>query len=470
MKKTTSKIISLLLTLATVIGLAGLMATSTSAAYENTWRNTGNQRTDILGVARTQVGYSTLPPKYNTWFGSIDGGYNYAWCATFVVWCARQAGIDSSIIRGSAGASPRASCLNVPFVSRGQHSPKPGDLAFFKWADLNSEYTWDHVGLVESVDPDGTVHTIEGNSSKKVQRCTYSKNGTNDYNKLSSIVDYGIPNYKTAKPYDVKISADKNILRTGESIAFNFSAKNATGHCLVLLKWNGSSYQRWNPSTAKYESNTFINRGLDTRYTLTPKTTGSYAIYLAACNGAEWADSDWIYFNVTNGITICAWFSVTPTGSKLHNGLIGYKHYLVYELLDSFSGKPVNSVFKDMNFSVELKVIKPGGSSTSTTKNRIDKGSLSATMNDSGSYSGMVNVKSNGKPLVSTEAAITIMPSGVGNINRDGKIDAGDVAMLKKHITGIESIPLFNRIYADLNGDGKIDITDLAILKQYVVA
>lgn len=63
-----------------------------SAAYENTYVNTGNQADDIVGVAKTQVGYTEIGnnyTKYNEWFGSLSGyGKNYAWCQTFVAWCA----------------------------------------------------------------------------------------------------------------------------------------------------------------------------------------------------------------------------------------------------------------------------------------------------------------------------------------------------------------------------------------------
>ena len=44
---------------------------------------------------------------------------------------------------------------------------QPGDLI-----------VWDeHIGIVESVDPDGTIHTIEGNSSDKVSQRTYGHDG-----------------------------------------------------------------------------------------------------------------------------------------------------------------------------------------------------------------------------------------------------------------------------------------------------
>jgi hypothetical protein len=46
-------------------------------------------------------------------------------------------------------------------------TPAPGDLI-----------VWDeHIGVVESVDADGTVHTIEGNSSDQVSRRTHDASG-----------------------------------------------------------------------------------------------------------------------------------------------------------------------------------------------------------------------------------------------------------------------------------------------------
>ena len=35
----------------------------------------------------------------------------------------------------------------------------------------------EHIGIVESVDPDGSVHTIEGNSGDAVTRHTYGPDG-----------------------------------------------------------------------------------------------------------------------------------------------------------------------------------------------------------------------------------------------------------------------------------------------------
>lgn len=63
-----------------------------------------------------------------------------------------------------------------------------GDIVFFDWAGSNSISAIDHVGVVESVDPDGTVHTIEGNIDNVCKRMLrYS-----DF-----IAGYGRPHYAT---------------------------------------------------------------------------------------------------------------------------------------------------------------------------------------------------------------------------------------------------------------------------------
>ena len=62
----------------------------------------------------------------------------------------------------------------------GTYTPKPGDVMIQKNG-------CSHTGIVESVDPDGTIHTIEGNYSNAVKRVTY-RPGSEGYNKISGFV------------------------------------------------------------------------------------------------------------------------------------------------------------------------------------------------------------------------------------------------------------------------------------------
>lgn len=124
------------------------------AAHENTYVNTGNYRTDIIGVARTQVGYRETfdnRTKYGAWIGVDD----LPWCASFISWCARQAGIPTAVIKNSTVADPGYRYFNVTCKDGKDYTPVSGDL-FFK-------RDFSHVGLVYQVVGD-YIYTIEGNT------------------------------------------------------------------------------------------------------------------------------------------------------------------------------------------------------------------------------------------------------------------------------------------------------------------
>jgi hypothetical protein len=124
----------------------------------------------VLAAVQGEVGQAEQPP------GSNDSGriaqYRQAtagsgvgpWCAYFTSWAAREAGIplgeqgqgfgSVDALYGWAQRTGRA-VPNGPGVV-----PRPGDLI-----------VWDeHVGVVESVQADGSVATIEGNSTDRVSR------------------------------------------------------------------------------------------------------------------------------------------------------------------------------------------------------------------------------------------------------------------------------------------------------------
>jgi hypothetical protein len=94
------------------------------------------------------------------------------WCAYFTSWAAAQAGVplgeagqgfgSVSALYGWAQRTGRATAAG-PGVQ-----PAPGDLIV--WGGR-------HIGIVESVDADGSIHTIEGNSSNAVSRRTYGPDG-----------------------------------------------------------------------------------------------------------------------------------------------------------------------------------------------------------------------------------------------------------------------------------------------------
>ena len=158
---------------------------------------TGDARTDIIAVAASQIGYHEGNSvadlgggnssgdgnysEYGYYFGKVtmgNSGWFYEWCAMFVTWCARQAGISVSALsnaayaRADGGTSTYGnSRFHIDYTSSPSYIPQTGDLIFFDWNGTKTD--WHHVGLVEYVSG-GYVHTIEGNSGNCVRRCTYA--------------------------------------------------------------------------------------------------------------------------------------------------------------------------------------------------------------------------------------------------------------------------------------------------------
>ena len=171
---------------------------------------TGNQRTDLVNVARSQLGYhegdntsqlhgessgSSNYTEYGYWYGTQvqghSGGSYYAWCAYFISWCARQAGIPTSIISNASYAcagSDNGDFKNLDFYNRGSYTPKVGDLVFFDWP--GDEYHWDHVEIVIGVSS-SEVTTLGGNTGdNNVKSRKWSLSNSN-------IRGYGVPKYTT---------------------------------------------------------------------------------------------------------------------------------------------------------------------------------------------------------------------------------------------------------------------------------
>jgi hypothetical protein len=129
----------------------------------------------ILNAIRPEVGQAEQPPGSNDspriahYRQATAGSGVGPWCAYFVSWAAREAGVpigDSGQGFGRVDdvfAWAQRTGKSLPAGS----TPSPGDLI-----------VWDeHIGVVESVDPDGTIHTIEGNSSDQVSQRTYGSDG-----------------------------------------------------------------------------------------------------------------------------------------------------------------------------------------------------------------------------------------------------------------------------------------------------
>lgn len=95
------------------------------------------------------------------------------WCAYFVSWLAREAGAPIGAGGNGTGYVPTLEAWGKQedrFLEHGTGRPNPGDVVIFDWG---GDGVPDHTGIVERVDPDGRIHTIEGNASDTILRRTY---------------------------------------------------------------------------------------------------------------------------------------------------------------------------------------------------------------------------------------------------------------------------------------------------------
>ena len=116
-----------------------------------------------LGVTEQPPG-SNDGPRIADYRSAVAGSYAGApWCAYFVSWAAAQAGVP--IGEGGRGlGSVEGIAAWAGGAGRLVSDPQPGDLILFGGR---------HVGIVERVNPDGTIATIEGNSADGVHRRTH---------------------------------------------------------------------------------------------------------------------------------------------------------------------------------------------------------------------------------------------------------------------------------------------------------
>ena len=210
---------------------------------------TGNGATDIVNIAISQIGYksgssnsdlsgstsSTSNVKYSE-YGRVMGSNPNDWCAYFVSWCARRAGISKSILPNFSVCQtacdktlPDANCVKHRRSSG--YVPKKGDLIFF----INDEEKIYHVGIVKTNSDGSTVKYIDGNNSSqgRPNRVHDSSKSLND----SSIWGYYTPNYKQ-NPVITRANGDNH-----SEITLKWTkVDNATKYTLERRKAGDSDY------------------------------------------------------------------------------------------------------------------------------------------------------------------------------------------------------------------------------------
>ena len=285
--------------------------------------SSGKMADDIVEVAKTQIGVNGRPNKYTYWYGKVGReGYSYAWCATFVSWCANQAGIPKSII------PPECSCyrmiealkkLDSKIVKPVSYNPVKGDLIFF---DTSASGPYNHVGIVVSYDSKtGAITTIEGNTSPQNQSNGNTVAKRIRYRKEAkiSVSAFAHPNYKTetkkddtkkdnTKKDDTKKPNTKGTVTMADAvdIAMDITSTFEGGYAAVSGNFDGQGlsvgFFQWNlgQGTLQPMLKKYVNKHSDNA-----KATLGKSKYNAIVNmlslGSKSAQVQWAAKTINNG-------------------------------------------------------------------------------------------------------------------------------------------------------------------------
>ncbi|MCD7837962.1 MAG: DUF2272 domain-containing protein [Clostridiales bacterium] len=176
---------------------------------------TGGKRSNIVTIALSQLGYHESNSKSKlagtssgtgnyTEYGRYYGLSNGAWCAMFVSWCAREAGVSTSVIPKYAAVryyhsyyKNKGRFYSWSKVRQKSYVPKQGDLILY--ANVKGG-TAHHIGYVISVTYTSSkvkIVTVEGNSSDQVRKITLTLSRSSTSGKINGqyILGFAKPNY-----------------------------------------------------------------------------------------------------------------------------------------------------------------------------------------------------------------------------------------------------------------------------------
>ena len=185
MKRIGTRILSVLLIMMMLFGTLPMMAMSVNAAAAN------GTVARLIEVAKSQIGYKEKASnskldsftdnagtgnytKYGKWYKETtkSSGNPNAWCAFFVSWCARQAGIATNVIPNKPNVNSngfRDWAIQKDRLIDKSKAPKPGDIVILSG----------HVNIVIGIDEKNKkVTTIGGNESDAVTQSTWSWKGS----------------------------------------------------------------------------------------------------------------------------------------------------------------------------------------------------------------------------------------------------------------------------------------------------
>lgn len=259
-RKTASYLLIVTLVFTAFAGLQFVSSTEAQAAsyptgYPNTYKNTGVYADDIIGVAKTQVGYreNSVGTKYGYWYSPSFVGM--PWCAMFVSWCANKAKVPQSAIKKYASCSAEVAWFKS--IGRwhpskaygGDYTPKKGDVVFYR--DSGSSAVSTHTGILAGLNGN-YLDVIEGNATNE-SVTHYTTNAartlTNKY-----VIGYGNPKYGQAPAVEEKepdsyekwqVNVDALMLRKKATTSSDKLASIGYGELLEVTKFELAGGYLW---------------------------------------------------------------------------------------------------------------------------------------------------------------------------------------------------------------------------------
>jgi peptidoglycan hydrolase-like protein with peptidoglycan-binding domain len=146
----------------------------------------------MVAQARALLGLGEYPPgsnhnKITDWYG-FDG----PWCDMAISYEAAHSDNLSAVMGKFAYTVAHAEAFKAHGRWHyGLGGGRPGDVVFFDWEGTGTIAGIDHVGLIEAVHSDGTITTLEGNTSNMFLRRVRN---------AAAVVGYGRPAYGDAAP------------------------------------------------------------------------------------------------------------------------------------------------------------------------------------------------------------------------------------------------------------------------------
>lgn len=144
-------------------------STSVSSSYSDDAcsPSSGNVAETIVAIARAELAKNVKEWDKNAL--KYTNGNKWAWCASFVSWVYKEAGVPFTGGQDGGWLIPAVVNMKAWFEKNGTYfevgkgDPQPGDVAIY----LGSTYS--HVNIVEKYE-DGKMTTIGGNQSNRVTR------------------------------------------------------------------------------------------------------------------------------------------------------------------------------------------------------------------------------------------------------------------------------------------------------------